>query len=250
MINLRDFDFDKLYDMFYTQKIQARKIMNKALKIINSTPGRKAVMALTGLFFCILLVEHLYTNLLLYKADGGLAFVEVSHNMTHSLLIRFIEIVLFAGLLIHAAQALYLTIENRRARPVKYLISGTDQTSTWFSRNMGLTGSLILAFLIFHLADFFVEYRLTGLGEGRNLATEVKETFSSAGYCAIYVVSVVILGLHLNHALQSVFQTLGVSNKKYAPAIKMAGTGFAIIIACGFASFPVLFYFNLAGKGF
>lgn len=224
--------------------------MNKVLKVINSTLGRKAVMALTGLFFCAFLIEHLYTNLLLYKGDGGLAFVEASNNMTHSLLIRFIEIVLFAALLTHVAQALYLTIENRRARPVKYVVSGTGQTSSWFSRNMGLTGSLILAFIIFHLADFFVEYRITGLGEGNNLAREVKEVFSNAGDCAIYVIAVVILGFHLNHAFQSAFQTLGVSNKKHTPAIKMAGTAFAIIIACGFASFPVLFYFNIAGKGF
>lgn len=218
--------------------------MNKVLKAINSTPDRKAVMAMTGLFFCAFLIEHLYTNLLLYKADGGLAFVEALHNMTHSLLIRFIEIVLFATLLIHAAQALYLTIENRRARPVKYMVSGTSQTSSWFSRNMGLTGSLILAFIIFHLSDFFVEYRITGLESGSNLASEVKKAVSNAGYCAIYVIAVVLLGFHLNHAFQSAFQTLGASNRKYASAIKMACTGFAIIIACGFASFPVLFYFN------
>lgn len=224
--------------------------MNKVLKIINSTPGRKAVMALTGLFFCAFLIEHLYTNLLLYKGDGGLAFVEASHNMTHSLLVRFVEIVLFAAIVIHAAQALYLTLENRRARPVKYVVSGTGQTSSWFSRNMGLTGLSLFAFILFHLNDFFVEYRLTGLEAGESLAREVKEVFSKAGYCAIYIAAVVILGFHLNHAFQSAFQTLGLSNRKYTPVIKMAGTGFAIIIACGFASFPVLFYFNLAGKGF
>lgn len=224
--------------------------MSKVLKSINSTPGRKAVMALTGLFFCVFLVEHLYTNLLLYKSDGGLAFVEASHNMTHSLLIRLIEPVLFACFIIHAAQALYITIQNYRARPVKYVISGTAQTSSWFSRNMGLTGSLIFAFIIFHLSDFFVEYRITGLEKGTNLAREVKEAFSSWGYSTVYLAAFIVLGFHLNHAFQSAFQTLGLNNRRYAPFVKLTGTCFAIIIACGFASFPVLFYFKLAGKGF
>lgn len=224
--------------------------MNKVLKIINSTLGMKTLMALTGLFFCIFLIEHLYTNLLLYKGDGGLAFIEASHNMTHSLLIRMIEIVLFAFLVIHVAQAVYITIQNYMARPVKYVVSGTGQTSSWFSRNMGLTGSIILAFIIFHLSDFFVEYRIIGLGKGTNLALEVKEAFSNWGYSAVYVAAVVILGFHLNHAFQSAFQTLGVNNRKYSPFIKLTGTCFAIIIAGGFASFPILFYLKVAGKTF
>src|SRR5262245_59209571 len=113
--------------------------MITALRLFYTTIGRKLVMALTGLFLCTFLIEHLYGNLLLYKMDQGTAFNEYTETMTGNLLIRIVEIGLFAGIIIHALDGLLLTLANRRARPVRYAVSRQSGNSTWYSRNMGLT---------------------------------------------------------------------------------------------------------------
>jgi succinate dehydrogenase / fumarate reductase, cytochrome b subunit len=211
---------------------------------------RKYVMALTGLFLCVFLIEHLYGNLLLYANDKGAAFIEYSHSMTHSILIRIVEIVLFAAIVVHVVQAIGLTIRNNKARPVKYAVNKASENSSWYSRNMGLTGSLIFFFLVIHLNTFFVAYRITGLEGDNNVAKLVKTSFEEGWYSSLYLIALVFLGFHLNHGFQSAFQSLGLNDKKYAPVLKNIGTAFAVLITLGFASFPVLFYFKLVGTSF
>ena len=220
-------------------------------QFINSSLGRKTVMAATGLFLCAFLVEHLYGNLLLFCSDGGKAFIEYSHDAVNSILIRSIEVVLFVAIILHVVQAVSLTRQNAIARPVKYAVYKVGETSNWFSRNMGITGSVILFFLVVHLKHFFVPYRITGLGEGENIAHEVKVAFENGWYVLLYVVSVLFLSFHLNHGFQSAFRSLGLNNKIYAPVLYITGSIFAyVVVGVGFASIPVLFYFGLAGTTF
>lgn len=211
-------------------------------------------MAASGLFLCIFLLEHLYTNILLYKplidaADGGRAFNEASNEMVHNILIRTVEFILFGAIILHVIQAVRLTVANKKARPVGYG-SGSKSQASWISKNMGLTGSIILFFIIVHLCQFFVPYRVTGeVGHGTSvtLAREVTEALTNPYYAALYLVSVILLGMHVSHGLQSGFQTIGLNNKKYAPALKAVGNLYATLILVGFASFPVMFYFNILG---
>jgi len=219
--------------------------MIASLRMFYSTVGRKLVMALTGLFLCTFLVEHLYGNLLLYKLDAGLAFNEYSAWMAGNMLIRTVEFGLFAGFLIHIIDGLYLTLQNKKARPVRYAVSQQTGNSTWFSRNMGLTGSVILVFLVIHLRSFFFPHRV--MHAENSMAYDVAVAFQSNWYSALYVVAMVILGAHLNHGFQSAFQTIGTNNQKYRQTLKIAGSVFALIIMIGFASFPVMFYFDLFG---
>ena len=223
-------------------------------QFINSSLGRKTVMAATGLFLCAFLVEHLYGNLLLFYSDGGQAFIEYSHDAVHSILIRTIEVVLFAAIIIHVVQAVYLTKQNSDARPVKYAMYKVGETSNWFSRNMGITGSVILFFIVVHLWHFFVPYRITGtVGDGgeMNVAQAVKVAFQNGWYVLLYVVSVLFLSFHLNHGFQSAFRSLGLNNRTYEKILSLTGSAFAFgIVFIGFASIPVLFYFGIAGTTF
>lgn len=219
--------------------------MSNFSRVLNSSLGRKYVMALSGGFLIIFLLEHLYTNVKLFYGDGGEAFNQASHDMVHTLLIRIIEVVLFLAIIIHVVQALTLTAQNRKARPIKYAVSKTNETSSWFSRNMMLTGSIVFFFIVVHLWNFFVPYRITGeVGEGghESLAEEVAEAMAHPGYAALYLVSVLFLAFHLNHSFQSSLQTLGLNNKKYAPLLRNTSTGLAIFLFVGFAAFPVIFY--------
>jgi succinate dehydrogenase / fumarate reductase cytochrome b subunit len=224
------------------------------VQFINSSLGRKTVMAATGLFLCVFLIEHLYGNLLLLYNDGGVAFVEYSHDAVRSILIRTIEVILFISIIIHVLQAIYLTKQNSDARPVKYSMFKVNETSSWISRNMGITGSVIFFFIVVHLWNFFVPYRITDTvgGEGQlNVAQAVKEAFQNGWYVALYVVSVLILSFHINHGFQSAFRTLGMNNKKYEKMICRTGSFFAfVIVGVGFISIPVLFYFGIAGTTF
>lgn len=214
-------------------------------KFLASSLGKKAVMAATGLFLCLFLVEHLYTNVSLFYGDGGVEFNETSHSMVHMLIIRIIEIFLFLAIVVHVFQAVVLTKQNTDARPVKYATAGGAQTSSWISRNMGLTGSVIFFFIVVHLINFFVPYRVTdtvGHEGQQTLAQNVAEAMGNPIYAGLYLVSIIILAWHIAHGFGSAFQSLGINNKKYAPILKKASAGFAILMGIGFASFPILFY--------
>lgn len=214
-------------------------------KFLSSSIGKKTVMAATGLFLCVFLVEHLYTNLHLYWGDGGKEFNEMSHSMVHSIFIRIVEVVLFAAIIIHVVQATVLTKKNSDARPVKYAIDGASMTSSWISRNMGLTGSVIFFFIVVHLYNFFLPYRITGeVGHDGQMTVAEKcaEALGNPVYAGLYLVAVLIMAYHISHGFASGFQTLGLNNKKYTPIWKMASNGFAILMGVGFASFPIIFY--------
>lgn len=219
--------------------------MIKSLRMFYTTIGRKLLMALTGLFLITFLVEHLYGNLLLYKMDGGHAFDEYSEFMAGNLIIRTIEFVLFGAIILHALDGLLITLANRKARPVSYEMNRQTRNSSWVSRNMGLTGAVIFFFLVIHLRHFFVVFRFGHLDE--TTGQYVARSFQMPLYSAFYVFALIILGLHLNHGFQSSFQTLGLNNKKYSAPLKYAGTFVALLFMVGFASFPIIFYFDLFG---
>ena len=190
-------------------------------QFIFSSIGRKVVMSLTGLFFCFFLLIHLYGNLFLYCNDGGITFNEWSHTLTRNLLIRIVEIVLFICILIHVVDALYITWKNYLARSKKYEICGVSQTSSFFSRNMGLMGTVIFFFVVVHMNTFFVPYRITG--EVENLAMVPKEAFANGWYSLFYIIAISLLAFHLHHGFQSAFHTLGLNTKKYWTVLKVAG---------------------------
>lgn len=173
-----------------------------------------------------------------------------AHFMATNWLIRAMELVLFAGLIVHMIQALVLTMENRKARPVGYNVVNGNANSSWYSRSMGLLGTLLLMFLIIHLAHFWVKSRITGLpGEDanghENLYAVMQTTFSMLWVVIVYCLSMVSLAYHLLHGFQSAFQTLGLNHKKYTPLIKNIGIGFSIIVPLVFALMPILMYLGV-----
>lgn len=204
-------------------------------------------MAVTGLFLITFLVVHCYVNALIFVNDGGESFNKAAEFMGTNPIIRIMEVVLFVGLLMHMFQALYLTRQNSAARPVKYAVSGVAQTSKWYTRSMGLLGTLILFFLIIHLRHFWVVSRFTDeITSGREtLFNEMKEVFQQVWVVAVYVLSMFSLGYHLYHGFFSAFQTLGLNNKKYTPVIKKAGLIYSILIPFVFALMPLALHFGL-----
>ncbi len=218
--------------------------MSQKSGFLYSSIGKKVVMGLTGLFLISFLVVHCFINALIFFNDGGLTFNTGADFMAHNWIIRFGELVLFAGLILHIVQALVLTLENKKARPIAYDKVDGAANSKWYSRSMGLLGTLLLIFLIVHLAHFWVKSRFTGLpgedGNGHeNLYAVMQETFKIHWVVLLYCLSMVSLAYHLLHGFQSAFQTLGLNHKKYTPLIKKTGMAFSIIVPLIFALMPL-----------
>ncbi len=220
-------------------------------KLLTSSIGRKLLMALTGLFLIIFLVVHVAGNLQLLKSDGGRAFNEYSQFMTSNLLIKIIGIVNYTIILVHVIWSIMLSRQNRAARGGEgYAVS--KNSSHWTSRNMGILGSLIFLFLIFHLRGFWYEMHWGDIGlvtyddqQVKNLYAVVKAAYSEWWYVAVYLVGMAVLAFHLWHGFISAFQTLGLNHPKYNPVIKFVGKAFAIIVPFLFAIIPVLMFFNI-----
>lgn len=210
-----------------------------------SSIGKKFNMALTGLFLIIFLIIHAGINSCIFLNDNGKTFETVGHFMSHNWIIRFLEVGLFAGLIMHAIQGLILWKQNVAARPVAYY-NKRHRGSTWYSRSMGLLGTLLLIFLVIHISHFFVgtKIALYSGDQPHSLYNEMKEVFSNWWIVAIYLVGIIALFWHLLHGFQSAWQTLGINNKKYTPIIKVAGIGYSIIISVLFALMPIAMYFK------
>lgn len=211
---------------------------------LQSSLGKKIIMSITGLFLISFLIIHAIINSLIFFNDGGVIFNEGSEFMAHNPIVRIIEIVLFAGIILHSIQALILTFQNNKARPVKYVVNNGKANSRWYSRSMGLLGTLLLLFLVIHLKDFWVVSRLTDeITSGREtMYGEMLEVFENPFAVGIYLLGVISLGYHLLHGFQSAFQSLGINHPKYTPVIKAFGFWFSIIISVIFASMPVAMY--------
>jgi len=218
-------------------------------KMMQSSIGKKLLMGLTGLFLVSFLIVHCLLNSFIFFNDGGLLFNQGAKFMATNPIIRAMEYVLFLGLIIHMLQALILTMQNNKARPVKYVMQGNEANSKWYSRSMGLLGTLLLLFLIIHLAHFWVKSRFTGLpGEdangNENLYAVMQDVFHIWWVVVIYVAGVISLAYHLLHGFQSAFQTLGWNHPKYTPTIKKIGMFFSIIISLIFALMPICIFFG------
>lgn len=213
---------------------------------LKSSIGKKVVMGLTGLFLISFLVVHVSINSCIYFNDGGETFNAAANFMAHNPVIRIVEFGLFGGLILHCIQALILTLQNRKARPIAYAKTDGAANSKWYSRSMGVLGSLLLLFLIVHLGNFWLPTKVAVFShQEHNTFENMKEIFSIWYFVAIYLFGVGALCYHLLHGFQSAFQTLGLNHKNYTPTIKKIGFWFSIIVCLLFASMPVTMFLGI-----
>ena len=213
---------------------------------LQSSIGKKLVMGITGLFLITFLIVHVGCNSCIFVNDGGVLFNKVAHFMAHNILIRIMEVVLFAGIFTHMIQALILTLHNNKARPVKYAVTDGKANSKWYSRSMGILGSLLLIFFVVHWANFWIPTKVAVYtGTEHDTFAHMKEVFANPVFVAIYMVGVISLCYHLLHGFPSAFQTLGLNHRKYTPLIKKLGTIFSIVVCALFAAMPITMYLGI-----
>jgi succinate dehydrogenase / fumarate reductase cytochrome b subunit len=212
--------------------------------LFNSSIGRKIAMALTGIFLISFLMIHCGVNAMIFFNDGGILFNEAAEFMGTNWIIRTMEFVLFGGLLWHIFQGLWLWLDNQKKRKNKYGKSSGNTNSTWYSRSMGLLGTLLLLFLILHLKHFWVVSRLTDeiVSGNETLYGEMQEVFANVWVVLIYVLGCISLSYHLLHGFQSAFQSLGINHPAWNPIIQGAGNAFSFVVPLIFAAMPVSMY--------
>jgi succinate dehydrogenase / fumarate reductase cytochrome b subunit len=214
------------------------------MTLIASSIGRKLTMALSGLFLVIFLTQHFAINITSVFSPS--LFNEISHFMGNNPLVQFIfQPILILGVLFHFTMGFVLELQNWKSRAVKYKSYKGGANAPWVSRNMILSGAVILSFLALHFYDFWgpeMNYKYLEVLplDSERYFEELIHKFESPVRVGIYLLSFIFLALHLYHGFASSFQTVGVNNK-YSQTIKSITIAFSIVIPIGFV-FIALFH--------
>jgi len=222
--------------------------------LLKSTIARKVAMALSAFFLMFFLLQHLVINMTSVFSAG--VFNDISHFMGTNFVIQYLlQPVLIFGVIFHFVMGFILELRNRAARDVRYVKYKGGASASWMSRNMILSGLVILAFIGLHFYDFwipeikikFIEGDWTGAltegGESIRYFDHLVHKFVSHTRTLIYCVAFVFLSLHLLHGFNSAFQSVG-ANNKYTKALQKFGVAYAILVPLGFIFIALFHHFN------
>ena len=221
---------------------------------------KKVVMALSGLFLIVFLLQHLVINLL--SVINPEAFNTTSDFMGTNPVVQFVaQPILIAGILVHYVMGIILTIKNKKARPIGYISDNQSANSSWVSRNMIITGIMIFLFLVVHMGQFWIhEISLKFFGDqtwdvvGRKDGVidgpyryweELHKFMGDPINASIYTLAFIFLGLHLAHGFDSTFQSVGFRNGKYTPALAKAGKAYSVVVPLLFTLIAWFHFFTL-----
>jgi succinate dehydrogenase / fumarate reductase cytochrome b subunit len=216
---------------------------NPLLVFARSSIGKKWIVGISGLLLILFVVAHLAGNLTIYIGPYGEG-INVYAQALHAsqLFLWSARGGLLVVFLVHIFTTLSLVLENRRARPQRYAVK-TRVQSTIFARTMALSGLVVLSFLIFHVLQFAAGLSShSGLYdlEGRHdVAAMIILSFHNPLVSGFYLLSLVLLGMHLSHGLSSVFQTFGLNGRKSFALIKYTALAASWALMIGFASIPL-----------
>jgi len=223
--------------------------MSKSI-LLKSSLAKKYWMSATGLFLCTFLLGHLLGNLqlLLPAEQASSQFNEYARFMTTNPLVKILSYVTYFSILFHAVDGIMLTLQNRKARPVKYAYNKPSANSNWASRNMGFLGVVLLLFLVVHMRSFWWEMHFEAnipIDENglKDLYKITIDAFQQLWYVLFYVFCMIAIAFHLSHGFASAFQTLGANHPKLNSFTKILGLFFGIAIPAAFAIIPIVIHF-------
>ncbi|MEH6680262.1 MAG: succinate dehydrogenase cytochrome b subunit [Sediminicola sp.] len=211
---------------------------------MKSSLGRKIAMSLSGIFLILFLTLHVSLNLTsVFSAD---LFNKVSHFFGYDPFIQYLgQPILASGVIFHFVMGFVLEIRNHRARRIKYVYK--YNSASWMSRNMIITGGVILCYFCLHWYDFwfhelnykFVEMKVP---DPERYYPELVSKFQNPWRTLFYCLAFVMLGLHLWHGFYSSMQSIGFDNK-YARFLGKVGKVFAIVVPSGFITIALVHHF-------
>lgn len=211
--------------------------MAKALSLHQSTIGKKALLAVSGLVLFGFTIAHMAGNLNLYR---GPAAINEYSAMLHSIpaVLWGTRLVLLLSVALHVSMAFQLSARNSEARPQGYRVK-RDLVTSYAARTMKWTGPILLAYLIYHLLHLTVGVTVLYEFEAGNVYDNVVLGFRQPIIAATYLIGNLALGVHLMHGVWSLTQTLGLSHPRYNALrgrLALAGAG---VVVLGNLSFPI-----------
>ena len=225
--------------------------MTLVQQIFQSSLGRKYIAALTGAGLFFFLIGHLAGNLQVFGPpdliNGYAHFLK-----SKPLLVWAARLGLLACVGLHIYAVISLAIESKAARPVAYS-GGSAYGSAWRSRYMLVSGLVILAFVVYHLAHFTALLPgINGFGDFSKLKTELKDAGEVPDVYAMmvlgfrvwwvtlfYLIAQALLFVHLGHGLSAMFQSLGLRNHVWWPRIQLFANVFSTALLIGYISIPI-----------
>lgn len=198
------------------------------------------MIGISGLLLCGFVVVHLAGNLLLFStADRYAAFNKYATALHDIALLPVFEVGLLALFVVHIAMTLWMQVQSQKARPEGYAVQKSKQgRGAMAARNvMHLSGIVVLAFIVLHLADlrFGLRFNEEGLSPAQTVLQVMRDPISAM----FYTIGPLLLGYHLFHGFQSSFQSLGLGGERLMRIVKIVGILFSVAVAVGFASLPV-----------
>src|SRR5438046_7456099 len=216
----------------------------------HSSVGRKMIVAVTGMILILFVIGHLLGNLQIFIGPDWINAYS-RHLRDLGPLLWLIRLFLLATVIVHIYMTIQLAIENRRARPERY-IDRQYVKATFASRHMVMSGLIVLAFIIYHLAHFTVRVtdRRFGLLKpdplGRyDVYSMMVYGFQNYYVSSFYVLGLFLLALHLSHGSSSFFQSLGLNDRKLTPRLAVGARIFAWLLFVGYTSIPVAILLGL-----
>jgi succinate dehydrogenase / fumarate reductase cytochrome b subunit len=214
--------------------------MNRVLALWNTSVGKKAVMAATGLIMVAYLITHVLANLLVFQGPAKInAYSRFLHGTGGALWAA--RLVLLAAVLLHIIAAVQLTRRRQLARPIGYAAERHAQGSTLASRTIRWGGGLILLFLVFHILHFTLGTVHPSFVEG-DPYHNVAAGFANPLVVLFYEAAMAAVGLHLYHGIWSSGRTLGVSAPSPHPLRRQLALALSVIVWAGFTAIPVAVY--------
>lgn len=207
--------------------------------------GQKVIMAVTGVFWVVFVIFHMYGNLKIYSGSEYFnAYAEGLRELGgplfgHLHLLIIMRSILILALVLHVWAAVSLSLRARNARLHGYGVKSVVQ-ATWASRSMRWGGVAIFFFVLYHLAH--LTWGIPGIHNNfarHDPYANVIYAFSAPLNVALYLIGVTALGFHLYHGVWSMLQTLGLNNREYSPMIRVIALALGILVPLGFASVPL-----------
>ena len=221
--------------------------MTNLKSFLSSTIGKKVLVAITGIRFCLFLLFHLVNNLVIYTGEENFNYL-VSSLEKIKPLIRLLEVVLLTILVVHISNSVYLSIQSRKSGNQTSLSNVKKSNAPLSSRTMLFTGSVLFIFIVVHLSTFWFNFQLTDDHDAYyNMVTNSAIGFGNIFITILYLVAMVILGFHLKHGFSSAIQTLGIKDTSIGKVVSTIGVVFWLFIPAGF--FSIAFWFGILNGG-
>lgn len=217
--------------------------MAAAVTLYRSSLGKKFVMAVSGIILFGFVFVHMIGNLKIYQGEEKLNAYAVFLRevggpiFAHEQVLWILRILLLVAVGLHIAAAYQLTRMSQRGRPVAYA-RRRDVQASYASRTMRWGGVIILLFVIYHILHFTTGTVHQNFVQG-NVYRNVVSGFQVWYVSAFYILAMLALGLHMYHGLWSMWQSLGLSNKRINGLIRGGATIFTVITVLGNVSIPL-----------